>query len=109
MTSASLCLYKWAQQVMDTPVDHPLVPLVWQKFFTLFLTRVPADRTSDRGCVGEKFFDGLINFNFLKRLKRRLQEDVDFHKRNLSAQSEDDDCDRNLVTKYENYLRLAFI
>lgn len=32
-------------------------------------------------CVGEKFFDGLVNFAFLKRVKKRLQDTVEFYEK----------------------------
>lgn len=32
-----LMIYRWAQQALATPADHPLLPLVWQKFFQLYL------------------------------------------------------------------------
>ncbi|KAJ8880145.1 hypothetical protein PR048_016608 [Dryococelus australis] len=40
--SASLSIYRWAYQALDTPLDHPLLPLIWQKFFLLYLARVPS-------------------------------------------------------------------
>lgn len=40
---------------------------------------------SDYGCVGEKFFEGLINFTFMKRMKKRLQETVDYYKQNVES------------------------
>lgn len=32
-----LMIYRWAQQALATPADHPLIPLVWQKFLQLYL------------------------------------------------------------------------
>lgn len=40
-SSNSLAIYRWSQQAIDTPMDHPLLPLLWQNFFSLFLARVP--------------------------------------------------------------------
>ena len=40
--SGSLSIYRWSQQALDTPMDHPLLPLLWQNFFVLFLMRVPS-------------------------------------------------------------------
>lgn len=76
--SGSLCLFRWAQQALDTPVDHPIAVLFWQKFFCLYLyhVRIPPNQTV---CVGEKFFEGVINFNFLKRMKKKLQETVEYY------------------------------
>lgn len=30
-------VYRWACQALATPPDHPLLPLVWQKFLQLYL------------------------------------------------------------------------
>lgn len=30
-------VYRWACQAAATPPDHPLLPLVWQKFLQLYL------------------------------------------------------------------------
>lgn len=62
-------------------------------------------RVEDCGCVGEKFFDGLINFTFYKRMKRRLQEAVDFYKEKVES-DEDDDPAKKMMS--ENLLRLVF-
>ncbi|ENN72840.1 hypothetical protein YQE_10520, partial [Dendroctonus ponderosae] len=40
-SSSYLSIYRWSQQALDTPLDHPLLPLFWQKFFILFLDRLP--------------------------------------------------------------------
>ncbi|ETE56856.1 Ectopic P granules protein 5-like protein, partial [Ophiophagus hannah] len=34
-----LLIYRWAHQALSTPVDHPLLPLICQKFFLLYLQR----------------------------------------------------------------------
>lgn len=84
--SSFLSIYRWAQLALDTP-SHPLMPLFWQKFFILYLTRVPATSTDiDRGGVGNKFFDGVINQNFLKKIKKSLQDSVDYYKSQLDKQ-----------------------
>ncbi|CAH0560106.1 unnamed protein product [Brassicogethes aeneus] len=91
VASASLCIYRFAQQAMDTPLDHPMLPLLWQKFFCLFLARLPGSSFVDKGCVGEKFFDGLVNFQYFKRIKKRLQETVDYYEGLLDVKDEDND------------------
>lgn len=30
-------MYRWAYQALATPPDHPLLPLVWQRFLQLYL------------------------------------------------------------------------
>ncbi|KAL1505767.1 hypothetical protein ABEB36_005253 [Hypothenemus hampei] len=85
-SSNFLCIYRYAQQAMDTDLDHPIVPLFWQKFFILFLTRL-SERTSV--CVGERFFDGIVNFGFLKKIKRKLQDALEFYKNKIETSEED--------------------
>ena len=34
-----LCVYRWAQQAIDMDISHPALPLVWQRFFLLYLGR----------------------------------------------------------------------
>nr|XP_023017259.1 ectopic P granules protein 5 homolog [Leptinotarsa decemlineata] len=89
-TSGFLCIYRWAQLALDTALDHPLLPLLWQKFFSLYLARIPISSDVEKCCVGEKFFDGYINFAFLKRIKRRLQESVEYFESKLDSKEEDD-------------------
>ncbi|CAG9823224.1 unnamed protein product [Phaedon cochleariae] len=90
-TSGYLCVFRWAQQALDTSLDHPLLPLLWQNFFCLYLARIPTASVTERSCVGEKFFDGLVNFAFLKRIKRRLQESVDYFQSKLDVKDEEND------------------
>ncbi|XP_012225114.2 ectopic P granules protein 5 homolog isoform X2 [Linepithema humile] len=74
-----LAIYRWSQQALDTPVDHPILPLLWQNFFYLFLARTPTTPGSmDKGGVGEKFFEGMINLSYLKKLKKRLHETTEY-------------------------------
>ncbi|KAM7320549.1 hypothetical protein ACRRTK_020992 [Alexandromys fortis] len=75
-----MMIYRWAQQALATPSDHPLLPLIWQKFFLLYLHRpgpqygLPVD-----GCIGRRFFQSPSHINLLKDMKRRLTEVADFH------------------------------
>lgn len=36
---ANLGIYRWAHQAVDTPVEHPLFPLIWQQFMLAYLGR----------------------------------------------------------------------
>ncbi|KAJ7335175.1 hypothetical protein JRQ81_013116 [Phrynocephalus forsythii] len=75
-----LLIYRWAQQALATPADHPLLPLIWQKFFLLYLHRpgpqygLPVD-----GCIGKRFFQSPAHLSLLSSLKQRLTEVADFH------------------------------
>lgn len=48
-------------------------------------------RVSDYGCIGEKFLEGLVNFVFMKRMKKRLQETVDFYRQKVESDEAEDD------------------
>ncbi|XP_016841839.1 ectopic P granules protein 5 homolog isoform X2 [Nasonia vitripennis] len=75
----SLAIYRWSQQALDTPMDHPLLPLLWQNFFNLFLARVSSTTGAvDKGGVGDKFFEGMINLSYLKKLKKRLLDTTEY-------------------------------
>ncbi|XP_012860183.2 ectopic P granules protein 5 homolog isoform X2 [Echinops telfairi] len=75
-----LLIYRWAHQALLTPSDHPLLPLIWQKFFLLYLHRpgpqygLPID-----GCIGRRFFQSPAHITLLNDMKRRLTEVADFH------------------------------
>uniref|UniRef100_A0A8B9NXW7 Ectopic P-granules autophagy protein 5 homolog n=1 Tax=Apteryx owenii TaxID=8824 RepID=A0A8B9NXW7_APTOW len=75
-----LMIYRWAHQALATPADHPLMPLIWQKFFLLYLHRpgpqygLPVD-----GCIGRRFFQSAAHLNLLNEMKQRLIEVADFH------------------------------
>ncbi|PKU33455.1 hypothetical protein llap_16241 [Limosa lapponica baueri] len=75
-----LMIYRWAHQALATPADHPLMPLIWQKFFLLYLHRpgpqygLPVD-----GCIGRRFFQSAAQVNLLSEMKQRLIEVADFH------------------------------
>ncbi|XP_015703685.1 ectopic P granules protein 5 homolog isoform X4 [Coturnix japonica] len=75
-----LMIYRWAHQALATPADHPLMPLIWQKFFLLYLHRpgpqygLPVD-----GCIGRRFFQSAAHINLLNEMKQRLTEVADFH------------------------------
>ncbi|XP_054253220.1 ectopic P granules protein 5 homolog [Indicator indicator] len=75
-----LMIYRWAHQALATPADHPLMPLIWQKFFLLYLHRpgpqygLPVD-----GCIGRYFFQSTAHATLLNEMKQRLIEVADFH------------------------------
>ncbi|XP_053725820.1 ectopic P granules protein 5 homolog [Synchiropus splendidus] len=74
-----LQVYRWACQALVTPPDHPLVPLVWQKFLQLYLRQPgPEYGLATGGCIGRRFFQG-SHAALLKDLRQRIQEISDFH------------------------------
>lgn len=54
---------------------------------------------SDYGCIGEKFFEGLINFTFMKKMKKRLQETVDYYKQKVESDEVEDNTKKILNEK----------
>ncbi|NXI45119.1 EPG5 protein, partial [Galbula dea] len=75
-----LMIYRWAHQALVTPADHPLMPLIWQKFFLLYLHRPgPQYGLPVNGCIGRRFFQSAAHINLLNEMKQRLIEVADFH------------------------------
>ena len=52
----------------EMPVNHPLLPLVWEKFFTIYLSK--HDNCLHR--VGHRLFESAAQTTFLKQMKRSL-------------------------------------
>ncbi|XP_077996830.1 ectopic P granules protein 5 homolog [Glandiceps talaboti] len=79
-TANRLMVYRWAYQGLETPMDHPLMPIIWQRFFMVYLQRLaPEQGLPQRGSVGLRFFDSLANSSLLKRCKKRLVALADYH------------------------------
>ncbi|XP_067375939.1 ectopic P granules protein 5 homolog isoform X2 [Channa argus] len=75
-----LQVYRWACQALATPPDHPLLPLVWQKFLQLYLRQPgPEYGLAAAGCIGRRFFQASYQAALLKDLRQRIQEVSDFH------------------------------
>ncbi|XP_046871698.1 ectopic P granules protein 5 homolog [Hypomesus transpacificus] len=73
-------VYRWACQALATPPDHPILPLVWQKFLQLYLRQPGPEYGLDAaGCIGRRFFQASSQASLLKELRQRLQEVSDFH------------------------------
>uniref|UniRef100_A0A3P9CKA7 Ectopic P-granules autophagy protein 5 homolog (C. elegans) n=1 Tax=Maylandia zebra TaxID=106582 RepID=A0A3P9CKA7_9CICH len=75
-----LQVYRWAYQAAATPPDHPLLPLIWQKFLQLYLRQPgPEYGLAAGGCIGKRFFQASSQAAFLRDLRQRIQEVSDFH------------------------------
>ncbi|XP_051865986.1 ectopic P granules protein 5 homolog isoform X2 [Pristis pectinata] len=75
-----LMIYRWAHQALVTPPDHPLLPLIWQRFFFLYLHRPgPEFGLPVSGCIGKRYFHSTSHSALLKEMKKRLVEIADFH------------------------------
>ncbi|GAB1606783.1 ectopic P granules protein 5 homolog, partial [Argonauta hians] len=75
-----LNIYRWAHQAVDTPCDHPILPLIWQRFFVLFLGRsITPGSLPERASNGNRFFESLTYRNLLKKMKTKLGDIVQHH------------------------------
>lgn len=75
-----LMVYRWAHQALATSADHPLLPLIWQKFLHLYLRQPgPEFGLEAKGCIGKRYFHSAAHITLLKELKQRLVEVCDFH------------------------------
>ncbi|ELT99412.1 hypothetical protein CAPTEDRAFT_188527 [Capitella teleta] len=97
-----LCVYRWAQQALETPEKHPLLPLLWQRFFLLYLGRQTCEEQGmpQRGSVGERFFDSVSYNSLMKRMKKRLSDTAShFHR---LASSTDDELQDSRPSQYDS-------
>ncbi|XP_064604344.1 ectopic P granules protein 5 homolog [Liolophura sinensis] len=75
-----LNIYRWGQQALDMPIDHPLLPVFWQRFFVLYLGRLTAEAgMPQRASIGEKFFESSGNVTMMKKMKKKLSEASEYH------------------------------
>ncbi|XP_006825817.2 ectopic P granules protein 5 homolog, partial [Saccoglossus kowalevskii] len=75
-----LSVYRWAYQALETDMDHPLLPAIWQQFFMVYLQRIVSEPgLPQRGSIGLRFFESLANSTLLKRCKKRLVCTADYH------------------------------
>lgn len=59
----------------EMPVTHPLLPLVWEKFFTIYLSK--HDNCLHR--VGHRLFESSSQTTFLKQMKRSLCQASEYY------------------------------
>jgi hypothetical protein len=59
----------------EMPVTHPLLPLVWEKFFTIYLSK--HDNCLHR--VGHRLFESPAQTTFLKQMKRSLCQASEYY------------------------------
>ncbi|XP_070546998.1 ectopic P granules protein 5 homolog isoform X2 [Ptychodera flava] len=78
--ASRLMVYRWVYQALETPMDHPLLPILWQRFFMVYLQRQAAEQgLPQRGSIGLRFYESLTNSSLLKRCKKRLVQTADYH------------------------------
>ncbi|KAJ3043137.1 Ectopic P granules protein 5 [Rhizophlyctis rosea] len=67
---AMFSIFRWAQQVLEMPVDHPLLPVASQVFFSLYFQKGGGGAAPLDACFGFRFF--LERRDILDALERRL-------------------------------------
>ncbi|CAF0898086.1 unnamed protein product [Adineta steineri] len=71
----SLSIYRWGTMACEMPVTHSLLPLVWEKFFTIYLSK-------HENClhrVGYRLFESPVQTTFLKQMKRSLCQASEYY------------------------------
>ncbi|KAJ3040238.1 Ectopic P granules protein 5 [Rhizophlyctis rosea] len=73
---AMFAIYRWAQHLLELPLDHPLLPLFWRAFFSLYFQRTEGSVPLNT-CFGFRFF--LDRRETLDALERRLGQCSQFY------------------------------
>lgn len=75
-TAGTLVLFKYINLLLVSPIDHHMLPIVAQRFFQLYLARVPLVADEQRHAsvfgVADKFYEH--NVSLMKRLKRLFSQ-----------------------------------
>ncbi|XP_030371319.1 ectopic P granules protein 5 homolog [Scaptodrosophila lebanonensis] len=87
-----LVLYKYANLIAGMDVTHALFPIINQKFFELFLWRVPIDSEAHSFIhnfgVSDKFYDH--NISLMKRIKTQLKAAENHYTSEAAKRAQDD-------------------
>ena len=71
--SNHLSIYRWCQQLLETPAHSQMSMVFAKKFFNYFLARpLPNNVGHESGAVGTKFFEGIMNTMYLNKVKSKL-------------------------------------
>ncbi|KAL4226903.1 Ectopic P granules protein 5 [Mactra antiquata] len=106
-----LNIYRWGQQALDMPIDHPITSLIWQQFFVLFLGRLHVTQSNipQRASVGERFFTGFGYSGILKKMKKRLGQTADHYTKQGGQETSVDNVEDSSAdgSKKSLYYKLA--
>ncbi|KAF8791257.1 Ectopic P granules protein 5 like protein [Argiope bruennichi] len=75
----SLPIYRWALQILQSPVSHPVLPLLWQSFFCYFFERISNLDSEAPRSLGLNYFKTGLHFQILKKLKIRALETAEYY------------------------------
>ncbi|GFU50166.1 ectopic P granules protein 5 homolog [Trichonephila clavipes] len=105
----SLPIYRWTLQILETPVSHPVLPLLWQYFFYYYFERITILDSGAPKSLGLNYFKSGKHFQFLKKLKSRALETAEYYKtcldnsRSVSAANNEDsvtnESPRRIISK----------
>nr|XP_053655972.1 ectopic P granules protein 5 homolog isoform X2 [Cherax quadricarinatus] len=91
VSSSLLSIYRWGQQVVDLPADHPAFPVTLQMYLTLHMARVPPQPGQyECGSVVSSFYHGLLNAAFLSKIKKKVASAVEHYESCLSQEPEEE-------------------
>ncbi|XP_063611379.1 ectopic P granules protein 5 homolog [Penaeus indicus] len=94
VSSSLLSIYRWGQQVVDLPADHPALPITMQMYFMLHLARVPPQpRQYECSSVINCFYQGFVNQSFLNKIKKKVTAALEHHEAVMAKESDEDEKD----------------
>ncbi|XP_069970328.1 ectopic P granules protein 5 homolog isoform X2 [Penaeus vannamei] len=94
VSSSLLSIYRWGQQVVDLPADHPALPITMQMYFMLHLARVPPQpRQYECSSVINRFYQGFVNQSFLNKIKKKVTAALEHHEAVMAKESDEDEKD----------------
>ncbi|XP_066931719.1 ectopic P granules protein 5 homolog [Clytia hemisphaerica] len=102
----SLTIYRWAEQAMVTPKDHPFLSIIWQQFFLLFL-RKPTQESGipSRTGVGMRFFQSPTLSSLLKDMKNSLRATASYHQEKSTLGESGDESNNKTPAKEHQYAK----
>ncbi|KAI9364911.1 hypothetical protein DFJ73DRAFT_956142 [Zopfochytrium polystomum] len=66
----SFSIFLWAYQILAAPSDHPVMPLMWQVFFSLYFESAPGGRSNSM--YGHRFF--ALKGDLIPKLEKKLTD-----------------------------------
>ncbi|XP_047133521.1 ectopic P granules protein 5 homolog isoform X1 [Hydra vulgaris] len=88
----TLSVYRWGEQAMSTPSSHPLLPIIWQQFFMIFLKKpTSSSGFPSRSGIGHRFFQNTSLISTLKNMKSSLYGSADYHKNIIESNNNSND------------------
>lgn len=108
-----LVLYKYANLIANMDINHALFPIINQKFFELYLSRIPIhyDEHSFQQVFGvsDKFYD--FNIPIMKKVKTQLKAAETLYENEATTHAQDNSLCYwyTNCAKYEFIIRFFFI